>query len=125
MQLAVRVVLNIFRFQIRHGRGHLLREWHACILAIESMADLAMVTEMFFSFIDIRLRIGHWVLVVFAADCDLLLHLGHDFVLNRSGTAYLASDANQDDTNQHCEGALHISPMMISETARHNIILER
>ena len=101
MQLAICVVLNIFGFQIGYRRGHLLREWNTRILTIESVANLAVMTEMFFSLLDTSWRIGNRVLVVFAADGDLLLHLGHHFTLNRPRTAYLASDGNEDDANQH------------------------
>src|SRR3954471_722841 len=67
LQLPVFIILYIFRGEIGNWRGHLLREGHARILPIESMADLAMMLEMFAAFFYCVVRIGDGVLVVFAA----------------------------------------------------------
>jgi hypothetical protein len=90
MDLTVGVVLNVLRFQVRHWRRHLLRKWHSRVLSIKSVANLAVVSEVFLAFFHIFLRIRDRVLVFLASDRDLLLYLCHDIVFHRAGFADLA-----------------------------------
>src|SRR5689334_6387648 len=55
-----------------------------------------MMSKMLFTLLDVGRHIGHGVLIVLAANRDLLLHLGHDFVLDGTRLADLTRTEDED-----------------------------
>jgi hypothetical protein len=55
------------------------------------MTDLAMMLEVFAAFLGSIGRIGDWVLYIFTADGDFMLHLIRYGILRLAGRASLAA----------------------------------
>jgi len=91
VQLPVSVFLNILHCKVRHRGRHLFRKGYARILAVESMADLAMMLKMFSTGVYCGLVVRNRIRLVLPADHEFLRFLG-DFRFNLAWRRRLTRD---------------------------------
>ncbi len=75
-QLAICVFLNIFRSEVGDRGFHLLRKGNARVLTIKTMADLAVMLEVFRSLFHRISIVRRGILRVLPADGDIMLDSG-------------------------------------------------
>src|SRR5579883_40629 len=75
VQLAIGISLDILGRQIGYRRCHLLGKGNTGVLAIEPVADCAVMAEVLLALRLVGFGVRHRIVVVFAANRDLLLQL--------------------------------------------------
>lgn len=90
-QLAICVFLNIFRSEVGDRGFHLLRKGDARVLTIKTMADLAVMLEVFSSLFHRISIVRRGILRVLPADGDIMLDSGDYGLLDPARLSGFAS----------------------------------
>jgi hypothetical protein len=92
LKLSVAVSLNISRRQRRDWRRYTAAKGNACILSVSPVTDDAVKAKGLFSSLDLLGSFLDWILIVRAANGDIVLGPLHDRGLGPAGRTYLAPD---------------------------------
>jgi len=95
LQLAVRVVLDVFRRKVGNRRVHFVGERNAGTLAVEPMTDPAMVTEMLPPFGNIVCGTWQGIRNLLPAHGHLMFHFLGNFSLDVTRLAHTAAADEQ------------------------------